>query len=286
MLRLLPITVVLGVLASPQWAQSPGNRAALFNGDTLASSRPLSDLADVLQARYEKPIAYEDPVWEWKGDEERRDVGRDSGRESMLAVVPVHRVFRLPPELTTARPPELTAGVLEKIVTEYHRQNPGLRFRVVQSKYGLHIVPETAYDASGRLGTARAVMETIITVEEGTRTASGHFEAICEAVSRAQVVRVTPSVVGIGEDWYENLFAAPGGTLTWGATAVTARDALADLLSRSATSFSWRLLCSPISAPPGIRGGCTMNLRPIQVARVDANGNPALVRLQYDRRKQ
>jgi hypothetical protein len=186
--KLLPFALVLCALPTPQRAQSLGNSAGLFKGDTITSARPLSDLADVLQARYGKPIAYEDPVWRWQGDEERRDVGRDAGRASLMAVVPARRVFRLPVELTDSRPAALSSSLLEQALAEYHRQNPGPRFRVVQSKYGLHIVPETAADASGRLGPAGSAMDTVITVEESTRTASAHFEAICEAVSRALAV--------------------------------------------------------------------------------------------------
>ena len=155
----------------------------------------------------------------------------------------------------------------------------------VESKYGFHVVPETAHDASGRLVPARSVMDTIITVEEGARTASGHFRAICQAISQTQEFRVRCTAIGVGENWYEDLFAAPGGTLTWGATAVTARDALADLLDHSATSFSWVLFCNRKSPPYG-NPGCYMDLQPIYVARTDANGYQGLVRLEYDRRKQ
>lgn len=284
--QLLAITAVLSAPARPQGAQSlTYYGAGLFNGDTIGSSRPLMDAAAVLQARYGKLIAYEDPVWVWEGDEVLRDVGRDSGNSSMMAVVLTRRVFRLPAELTVARPPELTIGVLERVLAEYHRQNPGTRFRIVESKYGFHIVPETAHDASGRLVPARSVMDTIITVEEGTRTASDHFTAICQAISQVQGLRVLCTAIGVRENWYEKLFSAPGGTVMWGATAVTARDALADLLDRSATSFSWVLYCDRKTLPYGAPR-CIMDLQPIYVARTDTNGNPALVRLQYDRRKQ
>jgi hypothetical protein len=282
--RVLVIASVLGALPVPQWAQSLRGSAALFEGDTIESSRPLADIADILQSRYERPVAYEDPIWQWKGDEDRRDVGRDAGRASLMAVVPVRQIFRLPAVLTKSRPTKLSADLLEQILSDYHRQNPGPRFRVLQSKYGLHLVPEIAYDAEGRLGPARNAMDATITVAEATRTAHGHFAAVCAAVSQATGVRVDPSAIGVFEDWYKTLFDAPDDKLTWGASGVTARDALADLLSHSATSFSWQLLCSSVSELPSY--GCSLNLQPIRVVRPDANGSPVLVRLEYDRRKQ
>jgi hypothetical protein len=274
--RTLSIIGLLSLLSGPQLAQSIRSDAALFNGDRIDSSRPLVELAAILQVRYGKPIVYEDPVWEWPGDDR-------PGSDSRMAG-PANRLFRLPPELTTARSPQLTRSVLERVLAEYHQQYPVPHYRIVESGYGLHLVPETARGASGQVGAARNVMETIITVEEGVRTASDHFTAICKAIGGQQGFSVVCSAIGVNEDWFEKLFAVPGGTLRWGAAAMTARDALADLLGHSATSFSWATYCDRKTLPYGA-ARCIVDLQYIRVARADASGNAVPSRLEFDRRK-
>jgi len=283
--KIVPVTALLTVAAAILGARELGYKAGLFKGDSTVSSRPAADIADILQARYEKPVTYEDPVWQWDGDAEYWAIEGNPNWAGAKAWVPVRRVFHLPPELTTERPPALSAALLERVLAEYHRQNPLAHFRVIQSRLGLHFVPDTSHNRSGQVAPALSAMDTTITVPEGNRTASAHFEAICEAISQRQGFRVLGMAVGIGEDWYENLFDAPGGKLTRGATAVTAREALVDLLDHSATSFSWRLLCEPSTLPHGV-ARCSMNLQPLHVVRPDANGNPVLVRLEYDRRSR
>ena len=281
----MPVIAVLALLPAPQWAQSIRADAALFNGETIESSRPLVEVASILRARYGKLIAYEDPLWEWVGDDAPQDPRRFPGPGASLMATPVERVFRLPPELTGSRPRELTPGVLETVLAAYHRQYPVPRYRIVESKYGLHFVPETAHDAGGPVGPACNVMDTSITVEESTRTASEHFAAICQVLSQAHGFPVMCAAIGIREDWFEKLFGAPGGTLKWGASAVSARDALADLLDHSATSFSWATYCDRKTLPNGAPR-CIVDLQYIRVARTDTNGKPGLARLEYDRRKK
>jgi hypothetical protein len=196
------------------------------------------------------------------------------------------RTLRLPAELTTERPPELTAAVLERILAEYHRQFPVPRYRILESKIGLHLIPDTAHDASGNVGPARNVMETIITVGEADRTASDHFTAICDEIGRQTGLKTVCMAIGAASDpWFEKLFAVPGGKLKWGAKAVSARDALVDLLDHSATSFAYFAQYDRSTLLFG-SPRFTIDLRYIRVPPArDANGKVALHRLEYDRRK-
>jgi hypothetical protein len=286
LVKVLLVTSLLGTVATALWAQELGSQAPWFKSDRITSSRPLADVANVLQARYELPIAYEDPIWEWDGDAEHRDVGADSGRAGLMAWIPVLREFRLPAELTEGRPLALNVDLLKRVVAEYNRQNPTTRFRVVESKFGFHFVPETSHNTRGQVGPAVSALDTVIAVPEENRTAIAHFEAICDAVSHALGYPIEASAVGMSEDWYAELFDAPGGTLTWGAKQMTAREALADLLDHSATSFSWRLFCVPTKDSYISTARCVMNLRPIQIVVQSPPGTNPVVRLRYDRRKR
>ena len=168
------------------------------------------------------------------------------------------------------------------MLDEYHLQIDGPHFRTISSKYGLHIVPEFVRDASGHLVPAKNPLDAPITIPTANRAVSAHFAAICAAVTKATGLDVGCSAPGGGEDWYTKLFAAPGGVLEWGTNQISARDALADLLDNSSTTFSWRFLCQPNSAFGGRR--CVLNLRPIYVAAPGGDGDMTVVRLEYDRR--
>jgi hypothetical protein len=104
-----------------------------------------------------------------------------------------------------------------------------------------------------------------VNIPAAARTASGNLKSICDAVTQSVGMRVNCLSAGFGgdADWYERLFATPGGdlanpgfrgqhtggSLTWGAASVSARDALDDLLGRSATTFSWAFSCQGAAQP-------------------------------------
>ena len=62
---------------------------------------------------------------------------------------------------------------------------------------------------------------------------------------------------------------------------MSARDALIDLLSQAATSFSWRLYCANPATGDRV---CVVNLETVQVAKADSTGALRIGRLEYDRR--
>jgi hypothetical protein len=163
---------------------------------------------------------------------------------------------------------------------EYDKLNEAPRFRVFESKLGLHIVPDIVHDASGVAVPAKNLLDAPVTIPRATRTASAHFEAIGAAAAPAGV-KLVCAAIGFGENWFENLFAAPGGVLEWGASGMSARDALIDLLGRSATTFSWRLACEP-DATPG-NHYCVLQLGFIQTTRTDRAVSTRAGRLEYDR---
>ena len=245
------LLILIAAATTVLWCQPPGGRGAAPKGSEVVSIHPLYDVANALQNLYGRVVTYEDPVWEWSGDAQPRGNGK--------FLFPVTRSFSAPSGLTPAESPVLDGALLGKVLDEYHRRNDAPRFRVSQSAYGLHIIPETVRDSSGRSVPAKNPLDAVVTIPVAARTASGNLEAICGAVTQAVGMKVNCLAVGWGNDgdWYERLFAAPGpqradlfhtgnGTgaaFAWGAASVPARDALDELLGHSATTFTWAFGC-------------------------------------------
>ena len=287
-------------LAAPHalLAQAP---ALEPDGRTINAPRPVMDLALLLEERYRKPVTYEDPVWQWRGDS--FVAGRD---ENALALR--WQSFLLPDGLTPAESSALDETLVAKALDAYHSQNPdSTQFRVTTSRLGLHIVPAKLHDAWGRVVTAGSLLDAYIRVPEARRMATDHLTALRDAVTAATGTKVEES----GNDKWLDQFYAAGGlvpprsatklltteeqqpySFVWGAGVMTARDALLSLLDSSATTLTWRVLCEP-SASPGDRF-CVLNVVPIQVPVIAADGKPELNALgrpkmrslSYDRLKE
>jgi hypothetical protein len=253
--------------------------------------RPLEEAQLFLENQYEKPVTYEDPVWRWIGD----SVAVGSQTDGPFGRLLWDRHLDLPDGVTAQENRKLDARLVQRVVDEYHRQNPGdTRFKVVESSLGLHILPAYVHDENGTLVEASSLLDTKITVPSAARMPSEHFRAICEAITNASGTRVD-----FGGQWLDQ-FLAPNGAVPrygaetlltakekepysfqWAASGVPAREALIGLIESSSTTLTWALLCRP-SLKPQDRF-CVLNLGPIQVTRADSDGKLVKKSLSYDR---
>jgi hypothetical protein len=254
-------------------------------------SRPLAEAADALQARYAMVVTYEDPTLL-----NREDMELHGSDESLRgAFLPRRGRFALPDELTPQRRPNLTADALAVLLGSFHAANPdGPHFRLLQTQYGFHIVPDTIRDQGGSRVKGTSILDAVVSVPHGLRTAGGHINAVCDAVAKATGVRILRS------DAYTDQFYAFNGlvpdmntllsgtqqalqaySFPWGASGVPARDALVSLLQGSATTLTWRMMCGPSTMPQNRE--CALNLHPMTVIVAGPDGQPAKRLLQYDR---
>jgi len=253
--------------------------------------RPLDEAAKLLQGRYAVVVTYEDPVLLWRGDLEVPGADENSA----LAFFPARGLLALPGELTPQQTPKLTAAALEKALESFHQLNPdGPHFRLLETRYGFHIVPDTARDEGGRRVRASSILDVSVTVPDTVRMPGGHVFALCTAVGEASGIKLDlngmytdqfyafngliprnfTNAFGTGEEKRQSSFA-------WGAKAVPARDALISLLQGSATSLTWSLKCTPSVRPEN--RGCVLNLAPIEVNATGPDGKPTSKLLTYDR---
>lgn len=246
----------------------------LANAQLVTSPRPMAGEADRLQHIYGKPVTYEDPLWAWR--EEISQFGW-----------PKDLSFRRPIGSDSDPTPEAASRkTLAQTLDAYHQQTQGPKFQILTSSWGVHIVPLQVRDESGQFAPARNVLDARVEVPVQERTATEHFEALCAALSGllGMTIRYFDGTVFLGQDvpsGFEQHFAAQPSRFAWGTSGPPARDAMIDLLGRSATTFSWKLLCENRTTPP--ERLCVLNVVPIEVTVRDAAGHSFNTTLRYDR---
>jgi hypothetical protein len=239
----------------------------------IVDARPLAEASIRLQEVSGKIVTYEEPILTWSGDLE--ELPGKSGSKGYL--YPKSQSFIMP-EVPSV--PDL-ASALNQVLDAYHKQTSGTRFQFLSSKAGYHIVPRQVHDAKGALVASASLLDANVTIAQIERTPQGHLAAFAAAVVAATGTRLDLSAIPFKPHGFDDAFRARPERFSWGAQSMVARDALIDLLNRSATSFSWRLKCQA-SAQPDARF-CVLNLGPVAVAITDSNGKPDTRPLWFDR---
>lgn len=245
--------------------------------ELVTGPRPLRMAADRLQAVWARPVTYEEPLWVHASDisAEGDPVLRWNGLR-------VRRVT-IPQGVLGNHDRGRDLAQVRVILAAFNREYAPLQFAAIESGWGLHIVPRAMKDRNGTGAAASSLLDEAVTVPAGERTPMGHVRALATALGQAKGVRVEGSsgVLGFGVD---QLFGQAGSDprFVWGtAGVVKGRDALVDLLSRSATSLSWRLNCQP--ATTGVTDAyCVLNVDPMRL-EVRRDGRTAMEVLSWDR---
>lgn len=250
---------------------------ASAQAEQLAGPRPLRDAADRLQAAWGRAITYEEPVWQHPPDTSME------GDPLGLSVGPRFRALNLPASAMQSRGHTDDAAQLSGIVNAFNIGNTPLAFRVIESEWGLHIIPVRAKGARGADAPAVSLLDSYVAVTSGKRTPMGHVEALAQTLTSRSGVRVESGsgTLGFGVDQLY-LQADSSTTFEWGTTGVVkARDALLAFLSKSATTLSWRLNCQPASS--NAAPFCVLNIDPIRVQTRDSTGRVSDTVLAFDR---
>lgn len=266
-----PWILSAGLLLAPLGGQAQRGTVAeqLTGGQTITWFAPLLKAAELLQQRSGKVVTYEDTWREWAG--ELAPIAPGSARITLKR----HSLTLPPDALPADSSAVLSLQVVQNVIDAYHRQNPmAARFQVSESALGFHIIPTQVRDANGNLRAAENPLDVKITVPNESRTAWEHVKALTDAASAAAGVYVEPF-----DPFFDAYFAANGYRLTpagpkpedrqymvfnWGASNVSARAALVDLLLRSCSTLTWDLGCDP--ALPNTPGKhCVLNILDVPV---------------------
>jgi hypothetical protein len=264
-------------------ARAQGARAVV-----IRSPFPLAEFAELLQGLYARPVTYEDALLVWRGDQE--DI-RTTGKTRLKT-----RVFAVPDGLNPAQAPRLDAALVKRALEAYHQQNDGPRFEVRESKMGFHIIPALVASENGQLGPSANILGSVITVPRAKRTPTEHFAALCAALTVSTGVTVrfdfALSIRPLELVFLPNGNMPPRGILTdaelesqrfeWGASGISAQDAIISLIEPSSTTLSWELRC--LAGEGRQDRTCFLNIGVITLRHVLPDGSIALgAPLLYDR---
>lgn len=264
--------VLAGLMGAGGFGRAQRVASRAWKAPDIYYPRPLQFAVQSLESHFARPVTYEDPVWAYSGDVERLD--GDPRNE----LVPRWRQLRLAglPALDGAT--KLDVQLVERVIAAYVQQNGAPTFRVASSSYGLHIIPTASRDGGGRLRPETALLDTTISITEGPHDP---IEEICKSVSAATGTRVFPSLRPIGNGFFRFYTGGRAFPRKWGAENVSARAALISVLEKSATTFTWRLLCGPHENPR--ERFCVLGIVPLEVTVRDRSGRETKRFLEYDR---
>lgn len=229
---------------------------------------PVYELARRLEARYARPVTVEEPLLSWQGEMERIS----STPAGVEILGPRAYSLVLPKDDSIFNAPAISAELVRQALDVYHRQNPNrARYQVLESPMGFHIVPVAAHDDSGAVRSVKGLLDTPVEVLSDQRTATEHVQALLEAVSRSTGIPFR-QVYNFDGRYAANGYLLRSGFPTpqdrpyrvfqWGASEVTAREALIDLLGGSATTMTWYLFCVH-DATRGNQQICNLGVDPL-----------------------
>jgi hypothetical protein len=247
LLRLLPLTV-LGI---------PGSflRAQTAQVIDVNEARPLWYAMDALEDIVHSPINYEDPPYQNMADLV------DYSTPEQRAGKPGYQLLGPPQARLTLGFQMPASGALSQgdiisqvnaLLVAYRQQKLPGDFKVEQANGMIYITPIQVLGADGTVHEAVSPLATLITIPSASRNMADTVQAILDEVNKATGLQI---VLGVAHFW-------PTQMVTFGASGVAARDALAALFAQASLSFSYRLNFDPI--PDKMRTfDYTLNLRPV-----------------------
>jgi hypothetical protein len=221
-------------------------------------SRPLSLVANQLEARFGLLVAYEDSPLKYEGDFVDR-ASPELKAKGQKALYP--RGGQLEVDYAVAssgqEPENPTDLILRLLKDHVNRGNPGIFcLRLLNGLYD--IIPTDALDQTGRMQKVRAILDLPITLPVKDRTLYETMDSVCKEVSTAGQVSVLLGTVPT------NYFMQRHVAL--GCTSRAARQVLMDILFLTRRSLVWRLNCDasgkymlnfkiPMMEVTNVRGG-------------------------------
>ncbi|HEY4359904.1 MAG TPA: hypothetical protein VGN17_02995 [Bryobacteraceae bacterium] len=245
--------------------------------NVIRALHPVSSAAERLRKTYGMVITYEDPLWEWPGEMAPVLGSSRVTPDTKGGWNPDWVTFTMPGPSSPA--PDLPTR-LAQVLAAYHQQTGGPRFQILTSKLGLHIVPFQVRDRDGKLVPAQNPFDRVVFIPQQERTAHQHLIALGAALEAANAdlkVSVGARVTDLRGDSINFMFAptrADDRPFVWG-TAIpnmSGRDALIDLLDRSATTFYWDMKCRGTLAPR--YNICSVEVGPLEIGTVGPDGKP------------
>lgn len=201
----------------------------------VESARPVAKAMVILEDRYQQPITYEEGPYIYQDDVEDLTVAANAPRRILAP-----KRWRIESEIRL--PSNVTKPELVSLINRFLRsatQSRGLSrdsFRVLQSNYGLHVVPTQVRDFGGAETPVTALLDVQITLLTSRTDLYSVLRSFCDAVSEATGAKVSLAPVSVD-------FARRSSMIV--ADRQRARDVLIRLLEEQGLVLSWHLLHDP-----------------------------------------
>jgi hypothetical protein len=223
---------------------TPFAEAQAVNSILITDSRPLAGALDALEKMTGTPLNYEDPPYQNQSD--LQDVSTPQQRlaspgyrnlvpriGSMSVAIPASLFTNSAGASVSAANALFAANLL---LTNYRQSALPGDFQLEQANGMIYVVPTKILGSGGSLLPVTSPMMTPVTIPNGQRSICDTAQAILDAVSTANGLRI---FVGALPFW-------PGDVVSFGANGETARDALARLFAQVGQgTLSYRLLFDP-----------------------------------------
>jgi len=268
---------------------------------TIVGTSTLCRATEVIQQMYRKPVTCEQPtgILQWDGD-----VDQEMLSDGKIVRIPKQVEFVMPDTVKPDKNQQFDTSILEKVVEAYRVQFDGPKYRIVKSKWGLHLIADEVRNKNGQFIKEKPYLDEIISVPPGKRTGSAHIKKIVDSINASKGTTLQPPYHNPPDDLYwqngdvqevpnineilwgfdvseENrLLYEEKVTFEWKADKVVARDALIDLLEKANTTLTWQLTCSDhIDSTTN----CRLGIFPLELVYLMPNGLLFQKALYYDR---
>ena len=244
---------------------------------------------------YQIPITFEGPtdVLQWDDDVDQETVA--GGR---IDRIPKRVTFVIPDDVTPDKNEKFDSRIFERVVETYQKQFGGPKYKLTNSKLGLHLITDQVRNKDGKWEKVEPYLDAIISIPSEKRTALGHLEKIVEAVNATKELKLWINFpFEYNLLWASNdirSLSRPRSQYTdeyvqmmneklpfeWGKDKGIARDALIDLVEKSNTTLTWQVDCTD---HPNVDLKCLIQLMPLNVNYLGPDGKKIRTALFYDR---
>jgi len=171
---------------------------------TITDPRPVNAAIHQLQSIFGWPITYEDPPVVFAGDIEdvtarvRKD-GKSADEPGILRILVARsHTFsftlgdRTALKRGTRAPEELARAAIMEMLKSYSESTGGAtQFALSDSNGIFHVVPTRGRNLSGDPEPVAPILDSVVTISPGQRTAEELISAVCSAVATQKGVRVS-----------------------------------------------------------------------------------------------
>jgi hypothetical protein len=220
---------------------------------SVSDGRPVAKAVEVLSQRHGIAITYEDPPYAFDGDlkDVTAAVARSPVKPGHRVLVPRGGAVQLTYSLSSSTGKlESPDALIRKVLDTHLANGGGAQFELIQQDDVFHVVPVMVKNSAGVWAATRSILETRITLPVQARTGTQIVDAICNAVSTAEVrvvVGMAPESALASDQVVEGGTKEPAREILSRSLKQLSKEAGRRLGEREERQYVWQLFFDPSS---------------------------------------